>query len=154
MGAAPKKVMGSQGVLLLVLIGVAVWLFSALGGFVSNVNCIFDQIEVLKTVKGEAGKAAAQVTNALPSDILEPVRQGVSLIAIFAIIPAAFILLIEVILIICAARIKTSATCPKVLILQLTFFTILGIVFYLVIGATGIVATLPEAQAQTSQLTE
>lgn len=156
MPAAPKKIVLFQLLFLILLIGFAAWLFSALGTFTSAVSCIVEQIVVIKSVKGEAGKSLASLSAAVPDALIAQLQQSLSLLAIFVIVPAAVIFVVQTILVFCAWSTKKGASAcqTKFMICVLTIFCLLGFVFYIIVGGIGIVSNSPEGQAATASVTD
>lgn len=152
-----KKLLIAQIIGILILVGFGVWLFVAFGSVGAQISCFLDQIEVMKTLKGQAGAKAASIAGLIPDSVTSLVRTYLPLIAVFVIVPAALISVIELLIVYCASnpckKSSVDETCAKVLILLLQIFLIIGLICYLVIGGAGIAINQPAAQAQLKMVT-
>lgn len=153
---APKKIIALQVIGIGILVGCGAWLFVSFGNVSSLVTCFLDQIDVLKSVKGTAGKQSAAIAAQIPDNIVSLVRTYVPLLAVFVIVPAALIAIIELLVVFCASNpcknSRMDEVCAKLLILFLQVFLLIGIICYLVIGGAGIAINQPFAQQPLKQV--
>lgn len=146
---AVSKLMIIQAVFLALLIGFAAWLFAAIGAFGAAMTCILEQIEVLRTVKGDVGASLAPLLSALPPDLTAQIAQLVGLVTLLAVIPAAIIFVLQLISFFCTYKEKTGGG-HKCAIALLIIFCLLGVVFYIIIGGIGIATSTAAATALAS----
>jgi hypothetical protein len=153
---ANMKTSMAQLILTLLLAGFAVWLFTTLGGVAAQVKCIVDGIDSLGAMDTStaAGTIANNAASQIPTAIMDTVKQAVPLLTVLAIIPAVFIAIFAMIIAFCVMKKKAEqgACCTKFLMFIFMFFCFLGIVFYFIIGISGIAAGTQQGKDQLDQL--
>jgi len=126
----------------LLLAGCAGWLFITLAGMGDGVQGMIDGLRDLGDVNpaSEVGSVTSDAVSAVDQDAVDQTESFIPLLNLFAIAPAALIFLMNAIIAACAYSTKAgdSAGCTKCLIALTIVFSLIGIIFYLIIGGAGL----------------
>lgn len=152
-----KKLIICQIIAILILVGFGAWLFVAFGSVGAQIGCFLDQIDVMKNLKGQTGAKAGSIANLIPASVINLVRTYLPLIAVFVVVPAALIAIMELLVAFLASNpCKNSSAdekCAAIIIMLLQVVLVIGLICYLVIGGAGIAINLPFAADQLKLVT-
>jgi len=149
-----KKCSGSIGAVMVVVLALLIWLFvsvanigNALVCVIDKLNTIFGELEGVENPPEEVSEAIDGLRDGIPEEQLEQIRQLAQLLPAFAISPAVLVLVFLLSGLACTFRPEGDGYyCAKCFFFFSSLFLLLGVAFYAVIGAVGIIVDFPEVQ--------